>query len=225
MFEQAFGRVRGKLRGGARGEESPLIDYLHGVKQGDPLSTLFFILFIADMDDFLRANGGEGFRVEEDEDLVIAMLAVWFADDTTLVATSPKAAQRLLDILSAYCSVNGLEVNASKTLYMAARVPRNMTLTFRGQTLAREEVAKFLGCYTTLSGRSRAHLDGLRAKMIKAYGMWNGYRKQQPGMMPEMAMQIVRSWGPEPRARSTPGRLGLGLGLEGRRATHHAGPD
>ena len=190
MFKHAFGRVSGKLRGDTRGEESPLIDYLTGVKQGDPLSTLFFILFIADLDDFLRLNDGKGFRIEEDAELVIAILAVWFADDTTLVATSPEAAQRLLDLLSAYCSLNGLEVNVPKTNFMAARVPLDMELTYRGKKLTREDLVKFLGFYMTLAGGKRAHLEGQRAKATKALGMWMNFCRWQPGIPPAIAMHL-----------------------------------
>lgn len=194
MFKHAFGRVSGKLRGDNRGEESPLIDYLTGVKQGDPLSTLFFILFIADLDDFLRLNRGEGFRVDEDAELVIAILAVWFADDTTLVATSQKGGQRLLDLLSAYCSLNGLEVNVPKTTYLATRVPADMELTYRGQKLAREEMVKFLGFYTTLAGGKRAHLEGQRAKATKALGMWMSFCRWQPGIPPTIAMNLFNTF-------------------------------
>jgi hypothetical protein len=84
MFEKAFGRIAGTLRGDD-GDQSELVNFLHGVKQGDPLSSLFFILFIADLKDFLRSNKATGHDVVTPE-LALNILLICFADDTTLIA-------------------------------------------------------------------------------------------------------------------------------------------
>ncbi len=128
MLEKAFGRIAGSLRGDD-GEQSELINFLNGVKQGDPLSSLFFILFIADLEDFLRSNNATGHDVVTPE-LALNILLICFADDTTLIADDIPSAQRQLHLLSQCASLNGLEVNVGKTEWMGVGIPKSAVLTY-----------------------------------------------------------------------------------------------
>ena len=97
--------------------------YRQSPQQGDPLSSLFFILFINDIASFMAANGALGLNMgtvgEGEEETILNLLALFFADDTTLIARTAADATRQLDLLSAYASANGLEINVEKTEWMA----------------------------------------------------------------------------------------------------------
>jgi hypothetical protein len=189
-FQNVYGKIKGTMRG-ANGEKSDLINFLNGVKQGDPLSTLFFILMINDMDDFLRLNGAKGVSLKSsDPSLTLSLIALFFADDTTLIASNLKDAQLQLDLLSQYASWNSLEVNVGKTEWMAIGIPLKAVLCYRNQPITRISSFKFLGFHLTSTSQAQVHVASLRARMLIAYGTWRRYCLDQPGMTPAMALQL-----------------------------------
>lgn len=76
-----------------------------GLLQGDSLSPTLFIMFISDIVTYLTSNT---------ENLKVLL----FADDLVFYSSSSIDIQIGLKNLGEYCSVNELEVNASKTKIM-----------------------------------------------------------------------------------------------------------
>jgi hypothetical protein len=154
-------------------------------------SSLFFILFIADLEDFLRSNNATGHDIETSE-LALTILLMCFSDDTTLIADDIPSAQRLLYLLSQYASLNGLEVNVGKTggWVMTVGIPRNTVLKYRDREITRKDSFRLLGYYLTPDGRSTAHEQGQRAQMLTAYGMWKRFWREQPGMDVEQTLRL-----------------------------------
>ena len=188
MFRMAYGEVWGRIRD-EDGSWSPYVSFRTGVKQGDPLSTLFFILFLNDIVNFLRLNGARGVDVGPEN-----LVALLFADDTTLAATSVKDAQRLLDLLSQYASINKLEVNVSKTQWMGLHVgDQSAGLHYRGARLTKEDTFCYLGYHLTATGRKHSHVDGRRTKTLAAYGIWLKQARLQPGMSAELLLLTYNS--------------------------------
>ena len=181
-FSNVYGKVWTQLRG-ERGETTDFVKFLKGVKQGDPLSTLFFILFINDMTDFLKANGAQGTNIGTAPDL-LNLIALFFADDTTLIADTIKDAQRQLDILSAYASLNELEVNVGKTEWTAVgrAIPDDAVLMYREQPLKRSDSFPLLGYCLAASGSRDFHIQTRVVKMNKAYGIWRRILSDHPGL-------------------------------------------
>ena len=135
-----------------------------GVKQGDPLSPLLFILFLADLPDRLsdalsthrqlqqrRRGRTHTYHIHPHESTLL------FADDVTLLAETRQELQILLDTLSKYAAERCLTVSLDKTKVMAFG-PKNLARQFdsavgvhcRGTQLERVSDFTFLGA--TLSG-------------------------------------------------------------------------
>jgi hypothetical protein len=174
VFEWVYGKVWGTLRG-EDGEKSDYIKFLEGVKQGDPLSTLFFGAFINDITAFLRLNGAIGTNIGSGDDLV-NLVALLFADGTTLVAETVEDAQRQLDLLSHYASLNRIEVNVGKTEWMGINVPGNAGLRYRDGFLNCVETFPLLGYYLTATGSRDAQRMGQEAKANVAHGTWKRFK-------------------------------------------------
>ena len=79
-----------------------------GVLQGESLSPL---LFISDMEQFLRAQGCVGLSITLQTDCLMLM----FADDAVMIGYSEGDIQRKVNILHKYCTINKLTVNVGKT--------------------------------------------------------------------------------------------------------------
>lgn len=192
-FRWVYGTVRATISTG-KGEKSPPIDYRFGVKQGDPLSTLFFILYLNDIVAFLEANGAKGINMG-DGTVFSRLLAVLFADDTTLFADSLEDAQKQLDLLLEYTSLNGLEVNVGKTEWMRVgpKKSNEETLKYKGTPLKRTDTFTLLGFLISASGSIQEHRQGRESKMNTAYGVWRRILRDNPGMPKSFALETFNA--------------------------------
>ena len=97
----------------ALGSVSDCFDSLVGVKQGEPLSPLLFILFLNDLAEELNVNN----NYFENDDIIdqFQKFILLFADDTLLMADSHSELQILLNKLYIYCKKWNLTVNTGKT--------------------------------------------------------------------------------------------------------------
>jgi hypothetical protein len=103
-------------------EHGPSVDSTIGVKQGDPLSPLLFGLFIDRVEAWLSEHAAQC-GVELQGELLRVLL---YADDLTLVASTPADLQVLLDALQSFCAANSLHVNVDKSaiVVFGKRKPR-----------------------------------------------------------------------------------------------------
>ena len=89
---------------------SSLSDFFNsnvGVKQGEPLSSFLFLLYINDLADKLRCGIDE--KLDE-----LSIFLLLFADDLVIIAKSPEELQSLIDKLFVYCQEWNLSVNIKK---------------------------------------------------------------------------------------------------------------
>ena len=84
-----------------------------GVKQGDPSSSLLFMMFINDIIENMDTNLEGIFTLDE-----IKLLSTLYADDQTLFSTSPDSIKIMLENLVNYCQTNKLKINTKKTKIM-----------------------------------------------------------------------------------------------------------
>lgn len=82
-----------------------------GVLQGETLSPLLFILFIADLEDFLARKNIKGVSINGNLDI----RSLQFADDLVLFADTAVQAQNVLHALHDYTKEKQLVVNTNKT--------------------------------------------------------------------------------------------------------------
>jgi hypothetical protein len=86
---------------------SDISDSYVGVEQGEPLSTIVFLMFINDISGRLQVDhGGIG---------QLAIFSNLFAADTVLIARSPEESQLILTKLHGYCSKWNITVNIDNT--------------------------------------------------------------------------------------------------------------
>lgn len=103
-------RMRVRLPDGRLGAPLPL---QRGLRQGDALSPVLFLVFINDMLDGLRGQADRGVGVSvpgADEPFIGAM----FADDVVIAARSPSGLRRALKLAKQWMLVNEMTLNAKK---------------------------------------------------------------------------------------------------------------
>ena len=81
-----------------------------GVKQGDPSSSLLFMMFVNDIIASINTNLDSIFSTGE-----LKLFLILFADDQVLFSTSPTSLQSMLNDVETYCNECGLKINVAKT--------------------------------------------------------------------------------------------------------------
>lgn len=81
-----------------------------GVKQGDPCSSLLFMMFINDIISNINAELNGIFSIDE-----LNIFLFLYADDQVLFAASPESLQSMLHDIETYCNTWGLKINIEKT--------------------------------------------------------------------------------------------------------------
>ena len=94
------------------GETSEAFTVIRGVRQGDPMSCLLFNLAIEPLACALRKSDLEGFELTGLRERLIAML---FADDTTVYLSETDNYADLEDILERWCRASRAKFNGEKT--------------------------------------------------------------------------------------------------------------
>eukprot|EP00732_Lithocolla_globosa_P001451 Lithocolla_globosa_v1_NODE_723_length_3383_cov_3.240986.p1 type:complete len:404 gc:universal NODE_723_length_3383_cov_3.240986:1852-3063(+) len=172
LFRHWYERVESAVKTGKR-TDTGFFPVMTGVRQGGVLSPYFFVLFLNDLLDNLS-------NVKVDGQLAgyfiagrsVAALAL--ADDVVLLASSPRAAQALLDEAAKFAKKWQLFFKASKCKYMAFSKDHlpHVRPQLQLDCIAIEEVAryKYLGFW--FSSQSHHHLSiGISTKVAAGKGV------------------------------------------------------
>ena len=131
----------------SNGIYSDFFESFSGVKQGETLSPLLFLLFINDMYSFLNtdelSSSPDVFKIDS-----INLFMLLFADDTVLFSRSQDKLQYFVDKLYEYCNIWGIEVNVAKSAVMVFRkshVDTNCVVKFNNQALKVTDEFTYLG--------------------------------------------------------------------------------
>lgn len=93
---------------------SEFFDISRGTPQGDPLSSIFFNIFINPLIHRI-ANSGKGYTFKNNNSIRIPCLA--FADDLALIAKSKEELQYMLNIVIEFANMAKFPLNVTKTQY------------------------------------------------------------------------------------------------------------
>jgi exonuclease III len=121
-----------------------------GVKQGEPLSPLLFLMFINDMENILQSNDLENYvRID-----TVTILMLLFADDAVLMSKTAEGLQKLIDQLYVYCQKWKLTVNTLKTkiCVFEKRKSKKLRFMFNNNVLEQVDSFTYLGITMNYNG-------------------------------------------------------------------------
>jgi hypothetical protein len=130
-----------------------------GVHEGSPLLPLLFILFIAQLAEFLRTHAAaHGYRINA-SDIVLCLL---FADDVLLVSPTRDGLQELNRLTCRFFDTLGLVVNPDKSDIVIFSPGHRFGVTdFDMAGLTKEDIreAKYLGLIFSHNGQWKAQVE------------------------------------------------------------------
>ncbi len=144
------------------GSESTFYRIVRGVRQGDPMSCLLFILAIEPLACALRKSTLKGMEIAGDVEKLVAAL---FADDTTVYLSESDNFEDLQTILDKWCRAARARFNVEKTDILPVGTPE-----FRSE-LAERRSQTTLG--ESIPASVRIVKDG---ELIRSLGAWIGNR-------------------------------------------------
>ena len=133
-----------------------------GVRQGDNLSPLLFSIYLSHLESFLSSKyGGLAYiseLTENDDDLFeyIKMYIILYADDTVILAESPRELQMSLDAMQSYCNIWKLNINTSKTkivIFSRGKVRKYPKFNFRNSSIDVIDNFTYLGIVFNYNGK------------------------------------------------------------------------
>lgn len=115
------------------------------------MSALLFILYVSDLEMFLRSRGVRGVSVNNTEEILLLM----YADDLVLLAYSKIEMQKILNHLELYCNEKGLTVNVKKSNLVVFKQGRRSVkdeFQFNGEAIEIKSTFSYLGVIFSSSG-------------------------------------------------------------------------
>ncbi|KAL1447102.1 hypothetical protein WDU94_003568 [Cyamophila willieti] len=109
FFQRLYANAETQIRVGGSLSSSQKVT--KGVLQGDSASPLIFLIFLNDLEDYMRTRGMSGVSITESSDILLLL----YADDLILFATDKVNLQRKLNLLHSYCVENKMTVNVEKS--------------------------------------------------------------------------------------------------------------
>ena len=153
------------------GWKQPACEPTRGVKQGDPLSPLLFLLSLEPLCNLLRRHSEFGLQISSTPSLTAT--GVYFADDTTLISGSVDGLTRQLELVQVYCDGSGAKVNQSKCVVLSLDQNGVLPVVPGFSVLQDGESVKYLGVLFARHNTNREMLDMLNARLHKAIVLWH----------------------------------------------------
>lgn len=147
-----------------------------GVKQGDPSSSLLFMMFVNDIIENINTNIDGIFTIDE-----IKLFLLLYADDQVLFATSPLSVQSMLTDIENYCNTWGLKINTDKTKVLIFEKGRHTKYEFYLYNEKLEIVTsfKYLGIYFFKDGNlartQKCIAEHASKAMYRLFAIFNQY--------------------------------------------------
>ena len=142
-----------------------------GVRQGENLSPLLFAIYLNDFEMFLsnKYKGLDSFSHEaskylsdDDVEMFLRLYVLLYADDTIIMAESPKELQKGLNAVFEYCLSWKLSVNTSKTkvvVFSKGKVRNAPNFVFGTVALEVVDDYTYLGVIFNFNGKFKKAID------------------------------------------------------------------
>ena len=138
-----------------------------GLKQGEPLSPLLFILFINDITSVIDFNS-----LNETDLELLSRYLILFADDIVLFSTSPITLQTHINNIYEYSCKWGLKINVNKTkicIFEKRKRVHDVTFYINDEIIEIVNSFVYLGIVFTSNGSLNGSVKALSEQAIKAY--------------------------------------------------------
>lgn len=169
----------------------PALHPTRGVKQGDPLSALLFILTIEPLGNLLRSHEEYGVCLNADH----TCTSTFFADDSTLLGSSIANLQAQLGLVDEYCRGSGAKLNLSKSVLLALNRNQDCPLLPGVQVLGRTETVKYLGIPFGQSSVDDDLVEFLEQRFYNGFKMWYRRARTLRGrLLVAQTMVLSRLW-------------------------------
>ncbi|KAF1329066.1 putative Pollike protein, partial [Globisporangium splendens] len=169
----------------------PALHPTRGVKQGDPLSALLFILTIEPLGNLLRSHEEFGVCLNADH----TATSTFFADDSTLLGSSIANLQAQLGIVEEYCRGSGAKLNLSKSMLLALNRNQDCPTLPGVQVLGRTETVKYLGIPFGQSPVNDNIVEFLEQRFYEGFKAWYRRARTLRGrLLVAQTMVLSRLW-------------------------------
>lgn len=169
----------------------PALYPTRGVKQGDPLSALLFILTIEPLGNMLRSHEEYGVCINADH----TATSTFFADDSTLLSNSIAHLQAQLVVVAEYCDGSGAKLNLSKSTLLALNRNHDCPLLPGVYVLGRVETVKYLGIPFGQSSVDHVLVDSLEQRFYDGFKLWYRRARTLRGrLLVAQTMILSRLW-------------------------------
>lgn len=167
MIKSIYRSVKACIKDASNMSYSDMFDISLGVKQGEPLSPLLFILFINDVKDSVDFHN----LTESDID-TLSIFMLLFADDIALFTTDPVSLQHQLNSLYMYSCNWGLKINIKKTkicVFESRKSQCNFRWTINDEIVEVVDNFCYLGINFSYTGNMNNAVKMLNEQALKAY--------------------------------------------------------
>lgn len=167
MVKSIYQNVKSCVKDASKTCYSDMFNVTLGVKQGEPLSPLLFILFVNDVKNVININD----LADSDLNLLSAYMLL-FADDIVIFTINEESLQALLNNIYVYSLNWGLKINVYKTkicIFEKRKSRCNFIWSINGSNIEVVDSFCYLGIRFYYTGNMNFSVKCLNDQALKAY--------------------------------------------------------